>query len=59
MKPRNQSLSPTRLAVAATLALAGNLTAVSITWDGDTSTEWTDGANWAGGTAPTSASFPK
>lgn len=44
----------TVIAAAAVVGVAGQaLAATIINWDGDTSTAWATGDNWAGGTAPT------
>ena len=35
-----------------TLCVVGSVQAADVVWDGDTDTDWTNGANWVGGVAP-------
>jgi fibronectin-binding autotransporter adhesin len=57
MKPKGLAktlLGTSALTAAIVLTLTANRTqAATISWDGDTSTDWATGANWTGDVAPT------
>src|SRR3954447_6545688 len=50
---RTGKLAPAALLAASAIALAGEMAGAGVTWTGlGTSNNWSDGANWGGGVAP-------